>query len=350
MNEAKLEEFMGAVVGHMTGAAVCFQIWLGERTGLWRAMAGAGPLTAAQVAAKAGTNPRLTEEWLKGQVAARLVDYDASAEAFSLSEEAALALAIDTSPVFVAKGMDAIGSFYADIDKVAGALSGDGKLAWGDHSHLLFSGTEWFFRTGYQAFLTSTWIPAMDGVSERLAAGGAVADIGCGHGASSVCIAQGFPTSRVHGFDFHEPSVQVAGKRAAEAGVADRTTFSAATATSYPGSFDLICFFDCLHDMGDPVGIAAYAREHLTPGGSVLLVEPFAIDGDANLTDNPMAPIMYMASTSVCSPNSLSQEGAAAIGAQAGPAKLREVMAQAGFSQFEVVASSPMNLVIQARV
>jgi SAM-dependent methyltransferase len=338
------------MVGHMTGAAVCFQIWLGERTGLWRALAGAGPLTAAQVATKAGTNPRLTEEWLKGQAAARLVEYDVTARTFTLTEEAALALADDTSPVFVARGMDAIASFYADIDKVAGAMSGDGKLAWGDHNHLLFSGTEWFFRTGYQAHLTAEWIPAMAGVTDRLAAGGTVADIGCGHGASSVVMAQGFPTARIHGFDFHEPSVQIAGKRAAEAGVADRTTFATASATSYPGSYDLICFFDCLHDMGDPVGIATYAREHLNPGGSVLLVEPFALDGPENITDNPMAPILYAASTAVCSPNSLSQEVGAAIGAQAGPGKLRDVMAEAGFGQFEVVASSPMNLVIQARV
>jgi SAM-dependent methyltransferase len=350
MDEAKLEQFMGAVVGHMTGAAVCFQIWLGERTGLWRAMAGAGPLTAAQLAARAGTQPRLTEEWLKSNAASGLVAHDVPAGTFSLSEEAAMALAIDTSPVFVARGMDVIGSLYADIDKIAGAVSGDGKLAWGEHHPHLFSGTEWFFRTGYQAFLTTTWIPAMDGVADLLSAGGTVADIGCGHGASAVVIAQGFPAARVHGFDFHEPSVQVAGKRAAEAGVADRTTFSVATAKSYAGSYDLICFFDCLHDMGDPVGIAAYAREHLTDDGSVLLVEPFALDGPANITDNPMAPILYMASASVCSPNSLSQEVGAAIGAQAGPGKLREVLAEAGFSQFEVVASSPMNLVIQARV
>jgi SAM-dependent methyltransferase len=350
MDEAKLEQFMGAMVGHMTGAAVCFQIWLGERAGLWRAMEGAGPLTAAQLAARAGTNPRLTEEWLKSNAASGLVDWDASAEAFTLSEEAAMALAIETSPVFVARGMDVIGSLYSDINKITAAVTSDGKLAWGDHHPHLFSGTEWFFRTGYQAFLTSTWIPAMDGVSDRLAAGGAVADIGCGHGASSVVIAQGFPAAQVHGFDFHEPSVHTAEKRAAEAGVSDRTTFSVATAKSYPGSYDLICFFDCLHDMGDPVGTAAYAREHLAEGGSVLLVEPFALDGPANITDNPMAPILYMASASVCSPNSLSQEVGAAIGAQAGPGKLREVFTAAGFGQFEVVAQTPMNLIVQARV
>jgi 2-polyprenyl-3-methyl-5-hydroxy-6-metoxy-1,4-benzoquinol methylase len=350
MDEAKLEQFMGTMVGHMTGAMTCFGVWIGDEVGFYRALAGAGPLTAGEVAERAGTNPRLTEEWLRGQAAAGLLEFDTQALTFTLTEEGALALAEENSPAFVARAMQTLGSVFVDIEKIATAFRGNGALAWGDHHPCLYSGTEWLFRTGYRTFLATEWIPAMDGVADALAAGATIADVGCGHGASAVVMAQTYPASRVSGFDLHEPSIQTAAKRAAEAGVTDRVTFETASAKDYSGTYDLICFFDCLHDMGDPVGIAAYAREHLNEGGSLLLVEPFAIDGPANVHENPMAGLMYHASSAICLPNSLSQEVGLGLGAAAGPARLQEVLAEAGFSRFDVVASTPMNLVVQVRV
>ena len=350
MDEAKLESLMGSLIGHMTGTALCFAIWLGDEVGFYRTMAGAGPMTADQLAAGVGTNPRLTLEWLNGQAAGGLLEHDAAAGTYTLSEEAAIPLSDENSPYFVARGVSVLASFFDDFAKIVGAFKGDGALAWGDHHEHLFRGTEWFFRPGYRAMLASMWIPAMDGVADKLAAGGRVADVGCGHGASAVAMAEAYPASRIHGFDYHDPSIQTAGKRAAEAGVQDRVEFATAGAKAYPGTYDLVCFFDCLHDMGDPVGIAAYAREHLEPGGSLLIVEPFALDGTVNITDNPIAALLYTASAAVCTPNSLSQEIGLGLGAQAGPARLTDVLNEAGFSRVKVVFSTPLNLIIQARV
>ena len=226
----------------------------------------------------------------------------------------------------------------------------DGALAWGDHHPCLFKGTEWFFRTGYRAHLPGESIPALDGVEDKLSAGARVADVGCGHGASVVAMAHAYPAARFWGFDYHAPSIETARDRAREAGVEDRATFEVAGAKEYPGTYDLICFFDCLHDMGDPVGIAAYAREHLERDGTVLLVEPFALDGrGANLQGNPMAALLYTASTAVCTPNSLSQEVGLGLGAQAGEARLRAVFEEAGFSGFRRAAETPLNLILEAR-
>jgi SAM-dependent methyltransferase len=350
MDEAKFHQVVGAMIGHMTGAMVCFGVWLGDEVGLWRAMNGAGPMSAEAVAKAADTNPRLTLEWLRGQAAAGLVDHDPASDTYLLPEEQAAMVADDTSPVFVARGMATVGSLHNDFEKIAAAMRGDGKLAWGEHHPHLFTGTEWFFRTGYRAHLTAEWIPAMDGVAERLAAGANVADVGCGHGASAVVLAQAYPASRIVGFDYHADSIRVARERAAEAGVADRVEFGVAGAADYPGSFDLICFFDCLHDMGDPVGVATHARERLAPDGSVLLVEPFALDGAGNLTDNPMAALLYIASAAICVPTSLAQDVGLGLGAQAGPGRLREVFAKAGFSRFDVVSTSALNMIVQARL
>jgi SAM-dependent methyltransferase len=350
MDERKLEELMGRMVGNMTGAAMCMGVWLGDELGLYRVLAGAGALTADAIAERAGCNPRLTREWLDGQAAGGLIDYDAAGDSYSLSDEAAFALADETSPAFVARGMNAIAAVFIDAPKLVDVFKGDGGFSWGDHHPCLFKGTEWFFRTGYRALLATTWIPALDGVQARLEAGAKVADVGCGHGASVVVMAESYPSSHVHGFDFHEPSILTARKRAAEAGVADRTTFDVANAKSYEGTYDLICFFDCLHDMGDPVGIARYAREHLEPDGSVLLVEPFALDGrPTNMAGNPMAAMLYTVSSTVCTPNSLSQEVGLGLGAQAGEAKLREVFEEAGFTSFRRASETPMNLIFQAK-
>ena len=350
-DQARLEALMGKLIGYMTGGALCYAIWLGDELGLYRAMAGAGPLSADDVAARAGLNPRLVREWLDGQAAGGLLEYDPARDTYALPVEAAQALADDGSPVFVARAMNAFASFFMDLEPVKAAFRGDGALAWGDHHPCLFKGTEWFFRTGYRAHLPSTWIPALEGVAARLAGGARVADVGCGHGASSVVMAQTWPASRFFGFDSHAPSIETAARRAEEAGVADRVSFEVRTAHDYPGTYDLICFFDCLHDMGDPVGAARHARERLAPDGAVMLVEPFALDERArNLTENPMAALLYTASCSICTPNSLSQDVQRGLGAQAGEARLREVFREAGFSRFRRAAETPLNLILEARV
>ena len=349
VDEEKLGELMGQVVGHMTGGALCFAIWVGDELGLYRVLAGAGPMTAEDVAGKAGCNTRLVREWLDGQVAGGLLGYDTKGDTYELSPEAEMALADESSPAFVARAMNAFGSMFMDIDKITGAFRTDGKLSWSDHHPCLFSGTEWFFRTGYRAELPA-WIAALEGVAAKLDAGATVADVGCGHGASSVVIAQAFPKAQITGFDFHAPSIETSKERAAEAGVDKQTTFKVADAKSYDGSFDLICFFDCLHDMGDPVGIAAYAREHLNPGGTILLVEPFALDDrPTNMAENPMAALLYTASSCICTPNSLSQEVGLGLGAQAGEARLRQVFEEAGYTHFRRAAETPLNLILEAR-
>jgi SAM-dependent methyltransferase len=351
IDQAKLDAFMGRMIGHMTGGAICYSIWLGDELGLYRELANSGPRSADSVASKTGCHPRLVREWLDGQAAAGLVTFDGASDAYELSPEAAMALASETSPVFVARAMNTLGSMYFDLEKTAKAFRGDGAMSWGEHHPCLFAGTEWFFRTGYRAHLTTTWIPALEGVEAKLKEGARVADVGCGHGASVVVMASAYPRSTFFGFDFHAPSVETCRERAREAGVSERANFQVATAKSYPGEFDLICFFDCLHDMGDPVGAARHARERLLRGGTVLLVEPFALDErPKNIAENPMAALMYVASSCVCAPNSLSQEVGLALGAQAGEAKLREVFKEAGFSHFRRAAQTPTNLIIEARV
>jgi SAM-dependent methyltransferase len=349
VDEARVEEFMHRMVGYMTGAAVCYGVWLGDELGLYRALAEGGPARPEQIAARVNCHPRLVAEWLDGQAAAGLVSYDPETGSYGLTSEAAMALADDTSPVFTARAMNAIGSFYADIDKLTSVFRGTGAMSWGEHDSRLFEGTEWLFRTGYRAFLPE-WIDSLGDVRQRLESGAVAADIGCGHGASVIAMAELFPNSRFWGFDSHPESVDTARDRAEEARVDDQVSFASDAADEYPGRYDLISFFDCLHDMGDPVGVARYAREHLTPGGSVLLVEPFALDDHvANLTANPVAPLFYHASFAVCAPNALSQEPRAALGAQAGEARLRQIFEQAGYTRFRRAAQTPLNLILQAR-
>jgi 2-polyprenyl-3-methyl-5-hydroxy-6-metoxy-1,4-benzoquinol methylase len=349
IDDSRLQELMGRLVGYMTGGAMCYAMWLGDELGLYRLLSRSGPATADELGSEAGCNVRLVREWLDGQVAGGLLDWDEATDRYSLGPEAAMALADEDSPVFVARAMNAFGSFFIDMPKVADAFRGDGALSWGDHHPCLFSGTEWFFRTGYRAALPA-WIAALDGVGDKLTAGADVADVGCGHGASVVVLAQTFPQAHITGFDFHAPSIETARERAKQAGVSGQTTFEVADAKGYPGTYDLICFFDCLHDMGDPVGTARHALDHLAEDGTVLLVEPFAIDGRAaNIAGNPMAALLYTASSSVCTPNSLSQEVGLGLGAQAGEARLREVFEQAGYGRFRRAAETPFNLVLEAK-
>lgn len=350
VDETRVEEMVGQLAGLMTGGALCLAIWLGDELGYYRTMAGAGALSADDVANRAGCSPRLTREWLDGQAAAGIVGYDGETDVYVLSDEAALILADDSSPAFMARGMNTLMAIVLDGDKIRDAFQGDGGLSWRDHHPCLFRGTEWFFRPGYRAFLTDSWIPALDGVDDKLRRGATVADVGCGHGASVVVMADQYPKSIVHGFDFHQASIETAEVRAREAGVSDRVAFSVADATSYDGTYDLICFFDCLHDMGDPVGVARYAREHLAPDGTVLLVEPMALDGRAtNIAENPLAALLYTASSTICTPNSLSQDVGLGLGAQAGEARLRAVFEEAGYSRFRRATETPLNMIIEAR-
>jgi SAM-dependent methyltransferase len=347
MNEAKLQDFMGKLVVDMGGAALMANVILGEELGLYRAMADGSPVTPEELAERTGCNARLLREWLSAQAASGYVEYEAGR--FRLPPEQALALADEDSPVYVAGGAVVLASMYMDKDKLVAAMRGDGALSWADHHPCLFSGTERFFRPGYRANLVSSWLPALEGVVPRLERGAKVADIGCGHGASTLILAQAFPKSTFHGFDFHGPSIEEARRRAADAGVGPRATFTQASAQEFPGrDFDLVCFFDCLHDMGDPVGAARQANAALKPGGTVLLVEPFANDSlEQNL--NPVGRLFYAASTCVCTPNSLSQEVGLGLGAQAGERRLRQVFMEAGFSHFRRATETPFNLVLEAR-
>ena len=347
MDEAKLNDFMGKLVTDMGGAAILANVILGEELGLYRAMADGAAVTPEQLAERTGCNARLVREWLSGQAASGYVEHDKGR--FRLPEEQAMALAIEDSPVYVAGGASVLASMYMDKDKLVAAMRGDGALSWADHHPCLFSGTERFFRPGYRAHLVAEWLPALDGVVEKLEKGAKVADIGCGHGASTVIMAKAYPKSSFHGFDFHERSIEQARLRAEDAGVADRVQFTRATAREFPGGgFDLVCFFDCLHDMGDPVGAAHRANEALKPDGTVLLVEPFANDElEDNL--NPVGRLFYAASTCICTPNSLSQEVKLGLGAQAGERRLAHVFAEAGFKHFRRATETPFNLVLEAR-
>ena len=347
MNEAKLHEFMGKLVNDMGGAAILASVVVGEELGLYRAMADGAPITSDALAQKTGCNARLVHEWLSAQAASGYVEYAGSH--FRLPPEQAMALANEDSPVYVAGGASVLSSMYLDKDKVVAAFRGDGKLSWGDHHPCMFSGTERFFRPGYRANLVAAWLPALEGVVPKLEAGAKVADVGCGHGASTIILAQAFPRSTFHGFDSHPPSIATSLERAKDGGVSERASFEVATAQTFPGSdYDLVCFFDCLHDMGDPVGAARHALGALKPGGSVLLVEPFANDAlEHNLT--PVGRMFYAASTFVCTPNALSQGGHRSLGAQAGEAQLRSVFMEAGFKHFRRATETPFNIILEAR-
>jgi len=347
MDDAKLQAFMGKLVNDMGGAAMLASVIVGEELGLYRAMADGVSLTADDLAAKTHCQPRLTREWLNAQAASGYVEY--ADGRFRLPPEQAMALADEESPVYVAGGAAVLASMFLDKDKNVTAMRGDGALSWGDHHPCMFSGTERFFRPGYRANLVASWLPALDGVVDKLEEGAKVADVGCGHGASTIVMAQAYPRSHFVGLDFHGASIETAKQRAVDAGVAERTRFVVADAKNYQErDFDLLCFFDCLHDMGDPVGAARHAYEALKANGSVLLVEPFANDRlEDNL--NPVGRMFYAASTFVCTPNSLSQEVGLGLGAQAGEARLRRVFLEAGFMQFRRATETPFNLVLEAR-
>ncbi|MCS3471583.1 SAM-dependent methyltransferase [Pseudomonas sp. JUb42] len=347
MDEAKLHAFMGKLVSDMGAAGLLANVMVGDELGLYKAMADSQPITPEVLASRTGCNARLLREWLSAHVASGYMEHHDGQ--FVLPEEQALALAIEDSPVYAAGGVMVVVSMFHDKDKLVAAMRGDGALAWGDHHPCMFSGTERFFRPGYKAYLVDQWLPALDGVVDKLKAGARVADIGCGHGASTIVMAQAFPASNFVGFDYHAPSIVTASQRAAEAGVSDRVRFVEGRAKDFPGQdYDLICYFDCLHDMGDPVGAAKHAHQALKNDGTILLVEPFAND-TLDLNINPVGRLFYAASTFICTPNSLSQEVGLGLGAQAGEARLRQVFTDAGFSHFRRACETPFNLILEAR-
>jgi len=350
VDQQKLQEFMGTFLGDLGGATSVLMVCLGEELGLYEAMDGAGQMTPASLAGSTRCNERLVQEWLDQQAAAGYVVYDATAGSYTLPPEQAMALARRQSPVFMAAGMAVTASMFEDLDKVAAAFRGDGGLAWGDHSAPLYRGVAEFFRPGYQHHLTNEWIPGLSGVTEVLTSGGRIADVGCGHGISAVVMAQAYEQTEIHGFDCHPASIDAAREGADTAGVSDRVHFHVAHADTYRGKFDLICFFDCLHDMGDPVGIAEHAKDQLMPGGTVMLIEPFAHGDKAVNHTLPSAKVFYGGSTMLCAPNSLSQPVGRALGAQCGEPGMATVFGEAGYSHFRRAAETPFNIVYEARV
>jgi SAM-dependent methyltransferase len=349
VNPEKLNAFLGRALNDMGAAFQTALIILGERLGLYRAMAGAGPLSAGELAAKTLTDERYVREWLCAQAASGYVTYDPASVRFTLPDEQALLLAVDSGPAYLPAAYQIIASTIVDEPQLRETFRTGFGFGWHQHCSGLFEGTERFFRPSYAANLITSWIPALTGVEAKLKAGASVADVGCGHGASTILMAQAFPKSMFTGYDYHAPSIERARAAAKAAGVADRTAFEVAPSKEYPGkNFDLVTFFDCLHDMGDPVGAAKHVRSSLKPDGTWLIVEPAAGDRiEENL--NPVGRVFYAASTMICTPASKSQEVGLALGAQAGEARLREVVTKGGFTRFRRATETPFNLILEAR-
>lgn len=348
IDESKLNAFMGNFVHDLGAVMHAATVVVGDKLGLYKALAEA-PMTAEQLAKRTETDARYLLEWLSAQAASGYVQYDAKSKRFSLSEEQAFALAVEGSPAFIPGAFQVAVAQFKAIPKMVSAFQTGLGLGWHEHDVSLFHGTERFFRPGYAANLVSSWIPALDGAEAALKAGASVADVGCGHGASTIIMAQAYPASRFVGFDYHAPSVEQATEAARQAGVADRVRFEVAAAKDFPGrDYDLVAMFDCLHDMGDPVGAAAHVKSTLKPDGTWLIVEPFANDAlEDNL--NPVGRIFYSASTFICTPASRSQEVGACLGAQAGEARMRGVVGDGGFKRFRRATQTPFNLVYEAR-
>jgi len=341
-----IREVMRSIAGSMVGAVTVACIIAGHRTGLYQAMSNKGACSADEIVSLAGTNQRLTREWLDQQASAGLLTYEPSSDTYRLPPAVATALADPGSPFWMAGGLVGMQALYLDLDRGIDAMRSDGALGWGEHHHYFFEGTEELFRPAYDHFLIQQWMPAMSSGIDPLNAGIAVADIGCGNGASTIRMARAFPESSFTGFDFHTPSVEAARKTATELGL-DNVSFEVATADGYSGPFDLICFFDCLHDMGDPVGAATHARSQLAADGHVILVEPFAKDSRAE-NHGFMAALRYGMSLFGCVPCSLAQDGAAGLGNQAGEAGMRTIFEASGFSMFARIAETPNNIVYEA--
>ncbi len=344
-----VDAFAGRFLGDLAAVLHGATVVLGDKLGLYRSLADIGPATAAELAAATGCDERYVTEWLGAQVASEYCHYDPGSGRYHLDPAQIACLADESHPAFVAGGMAVASSMHKDEDVVTERFRGGVGIGWHEHHHDLFTGTERFFRPAYVNQLVSSWIPALDGVEARLHAGGRVADVACGHGASTLELARAYPDSEITGFDYHAASIETARARATAAGLADRVRFEVASGDTFPGSdYDLVCIFDALHDMGDPLAAARHIRDALAEDGTWLLVEPRAGD---RLEDNVnlLGRIFYSASTFICTPASRSQPGAACLGAQAGPEQLRQLVTEAGFSRFAEAVDSPTNLVLSVR-
>ncbi len=348
VENVKLQEFIGKMINDMGAATSASLVLLGNKLGLYQAMAADGPVDSTELAERTGTTERYVREWLAAQAASGYIEHDAATGKFSMTAEQAAVLADEDSPTYLAGGYHGIASLFLDEPKITDAFRTGNGVAWGDHSECLFCGTEKFFRPGYMSNLAAEWIPALDGVREKLERGAKVADVGCGHGVSTAVMAKAFPNSQFTGFDFHEPSVARARQVAAETGVGN-ASFEVAAAKTFPGKdYDLVTFFDCLHDMGDPVGAAAHVRQSLRSDGTWMIVEPFAHD-ELERNFNPIGRMYYSFSTMICTPASISQEVGLALGAQAGEKRLRDVVEGGGFTRFRRATETPFNLVLEAK-
>ncbi len=348
-DEAKLHAFVGKMVGEVGAAATGALVIIGDRLGLYRALAQHGPLTSQELAEKTGTHERYVREWLANQAASGYLEYDPSTEKFTLPPEHVPVLADETSPVLLCGLYQIAQTLYADEPQISESFKTGRGFGWHEHDQRLFGATERFFRPGYNAHLVPEWIPALDGVEAKLQAGASVADVGCGLGTSTIVMAQAYPKSTFVGYDYHDGSIAAARRAAEKAGVSDRVRFEVASAQTFSGSgYDFIACFDCVHDMGDPVGAAKHMREALAPGGTFMMVEPFAND---KLEDNinPVGRLFYAASTILCTPAGLSQAPGFALGAQSGEARMRAIFTEAGFTRFRRATETPFNLVFEAR-
>ncbi len=350
INEEKLNNLLGKFVGDLGATMSAGTIVIGEKLGLYKAMRDAGKaVTSQELADLTNTKERYVREWLNSQAASGYVEYDAESKSYYMTDEQTFVMTDETSAAYLPGAFVlATAALQATPKIIERFKSGEG-LGWHEHDHDLFCGTELFFRPGYGAHLVSDWIPALNGVEDKLQVGAKVADIGCGHGASTILMAQAFPKSRFYGFDYHEDSILNARAKAAAAGVSDRATFEVAKAAEYPGSdYDFVTTFDCLHDMGDPVGASAHVKNSLAEDGTWLIVEPYAGDTPES-NHNPIGRIFYSASTLVCTPASLSQEVGLALGAQAGEQRLREVVTEGGFSSLRRASETPFNIILEAK-
>jgi SAM-dependent methyltransferase len=370
LNEDKLKAFLDRAFTDLAASYGGVMVSLGDKLGLYRALAGAGPLTSADLAERAGCAERYVREWLGSQVAAAYVEYDPAAETYELPPEHAAVLADPDSPMLLTPAYNVPASMWIDEEQAVRAFRTGEGVPWGAHDERLFCGVAAFYQNAYAGSLVPQWLPALDGVVEQLERGAKVADVGCGHGHSTILMAEAFPNSTFLGIDTHEASIEAAVENAEAAGVSDRVSFSVGTAVDLPfegglppsngafgrpeapkrqeQGFDLICFFDALHDMGDPVGAARQARSALAEGGTVMLVEPYAAD---RLEDNegPISRLYYSASTTLCTAHALSDGGHNVLGAQAGEARLADVFAEAGFTHWRLAHQTPFNLVLEAR-
>ena len=348
IDETKLNQFVNKAVSDLGATMSSILVVIGDRLGLWKALAADGPLDAADLAKRTETSARYISEWLNAQAAAGYVQYDPGTGRYSLSEEQAAALADESSPAFFPGAFEVAAACWAATDKTTQNFRTGQGVEWGHQHPCLFQGTERFFRSTYIGSLLSAWLPALDGVVPKLEAGARVADVGCGVGASTILMAKAFPNSRFFGFDCHAGSVELAKKRADAAGVSDRVVFAVAKSTDYPGrDYDLVAHFDCLHDMEDPNGAAKHVHDTLKTDGTWMIVEPFANDRPEQ-NHNPVGRVFYSASTMLCVPHSLAF-GGPALGAQAGERKLREVAAAGGFRRVRRATETPFNLVLEAR-